>query len=119
VDSSVWKYCYLFNNAAPVRCNNKNDTLTLKILKHFEGVKATIRLNSGTEFCITLDSIFVGKKENGTLENFGNLAALNIPACFKKDKLRVLISGDLRPYPGLSGLNCGELFELTKIEEIP
>ena len=49
----------------------------------------------------------------------------NLPQCFKKDKLRVKISGDLRLFLGLNELFCGcgggeaEPFELTKIEEIP
>lgn len=119
VDSSAWKYCFLSDNFLLVKYNNANDTLTLKVLKHFENVKATILMDSKTEFCIQLDSAFLGKKENGTLHNFGLFAALNFPECFKKDKLRVLISGDLRALPGLSEANCGEPFELTKIKEIP
>lgn len=119
VDSSVWKYCRLHNNVAPVKCYDKNDTLTLKILKHFDDVKATVLYDRPNVYCIRMDVGYEGVRDNGTKVVFSLLDALNLPKCFKKDKLRVLISGDLRPYPGLSNLNCGEYFELTKIEEIP
>ncbi|MEY4937610.1 MAG: hypothetical protein RIS64_3969 [Bacteroidota bacterium] len=122
VDSNVWKYCRVHNNSAPVKCNDKNDTLTLKILKHFDNIKATVRrdgTNNTSEHCLLMDLGYEGVKDNGTKVVFSLLYPLNLPECFKKDKLKVLISGDLRPYPGLSELNCGELFELTKIEEIP
>jgi hypothetical protein len=35
---------------------------------------------------------------------------------FQKSNLKVVFSGDIRVAPGLNESNCGDLFELTKIE---
>ena len=114
-----WTYCYLHNKTSPVKCNNKNDTLTLKILKRFESITATITDDCVKGFYnILVDEPYKGTKEDGRTIIFSLLRPYNLPECFKKNMLRVKLSGDLRPYPGLDE-SCGEAFEITKIEEIP
>ena len=119
VDSSAWKYCYISKFNTLVKCNDKNDTLTLKILKHFDDIKAMVQYDGPKSYCLVMDIGYEGVKDNGTKVAVWSLAALNLPECFKKDKLKVLLSGDWRLYPVLNEANCGELFELTKIEEVP
>ena len=119
IDSDFWTYCDVVNNTYPIKCNNGKDTLSWKILKHFDDVKATILYDGPNSYCVLLDVGFEGVRINGQKEVFSILAALNLPECYKKDKLKIKISGDLRPFFSLSEANCGDPFELTKIEEIP
>lgn len=119
MDSSAWKYCYISQHNLIVKCNDKNDTLTFKILKHFDGIKAMVAYDGPNSYCVLMDERYEAIQDNGSKVVFKSLAALNLPECFKKDKLKIKISGDLRLLPVLNEINCGELFELTKIEEIP
>ncbi len=114
-----WTYCRLHNNIYPIKCNNNDDTLTVRILKHLENYTGLITTYDcgGWYINVTNTSIFE-YKEDGRRYSFNLLAPYNLPQCFKKEGLKVKFSGDLRPSYGLDE-SCGEAFEITKIEEIP
>lgn len=66
-------------------------------------LKELLLKSNDSTFCI---------KPNG----FNSITVINLPKCFKKNNLNVTFSGDIRLAPGLNESNCGDLFELTKIE---
>lgn len=111
-----WTYCRLHNNIYPIKCNDKNDTLTVRILTHLADYTGTITCNTCNG--ITVNKPWSGYKEDGNLYTFYQLSVYNLPECFKKEGLKIKFSGDLRPSFGVNESD-GEAFELTKIEEIP
>ncbi len=116
-----WLYCHLHNDNYPIQCDDKNDTLTWKITKTFTDVKGTIKAYTdpgGVFYVIELDETFVGTRANGLSVTVRELIAWNLPDCFSRDNLRVLLSGDLRVLYRYD-VGIGHPFELTKIEEIP
>ena len=103
LDKVDWTYCEIIEAYGWKKCNDSRDTLTMKVKAHFENVKGVITQEDDSTFCI---------KPNG----LSSITAINLPKCFKKNNLNVTFSGDIRLAPGLNESNCGDLFELTKIE---
>lgn len=117
-----WTYCSLFQDNVPIKCNDKNDTLTWRIVKTFNRVNATVVSSIEPDgyvfYYISLDEVFWGDRGIGRTEAFRLLAPLNFPVCFKKENLKVIISGTLRATYKQS-VGPAEPFELTYIEEVP
>ncbi len=111
-----WTYCRLHNNIYPIKCNDNNDTLTVRILKYLDNYTGIVDNNNGKN--ITVDKPWSGLKEDGRVYTFRVIRAFNLPECFQKEGLKIKFSGNLRPSFGVDD-SGGESFELTKIEVIP
>ena len=98
-----WTYCENIERYGWRKCNDNRDTLTMKFKERLENIKGIITQEDDSTFCL---------KPNG----LNSLSPINLPKCFKIGNLRVVFSGDIRVAPGLNESNCGDLFELTKIE---
>ncbi|MDI9867581.1 hypothetical protein QM480_24765 [Flectobacillus sp. DC10W] len=98
-----WTYCEIIEKYGWKKCNDSRDTLTMKFKEQLENIKGVITQEDDSTFCL---------KPNG----LNSLTPINLPKCFKRSNLKVVFSGDIRVAPGLNESNCGDLFELTKIE---
>ena len=89
------------------KCNDKRDSLTMKVKQRIDNIQGKISKQNESNYCVIPD---------WETTKLNSLSAINLPQCYKKDGLKVVFSGEIRTTPELNEANCGDLFEVTKIE---
>ncbi len=108
LDKVDWTYCIIDTKLNIWgKCNDKRDSLTMKIKQRVDNIKGKISKQNDSNYCLIPDL---------ETTKLNSLSAINLPQCYKKNELKVVFSGEIRITPGLNEANCGELFEITKIE---
>jgi hypothetical protein len=115
-----WKFCTFTGPNGWQHCGGNLDTLEIKTIKHIDNIQANVHAESAKSFCIYARI---------ASSQITVLFPVNLPTCFGKDELKIIISGDIKKFPiyklpyegGGYSINesCGDYFEITKIAVAP
>jgi hypothetical protein len=102
-----WSYC---NPITLRKCGNGQDTLINKTRFVINNENAIVKYSITSGYCVVIND------PSSTVYK-GSFTAINLPDCFKKDGIKIKISGVVKET--LTDLACGSPMEITKLEEIP